>query len=180
VKLEALLEAHASELRGFVRAHGGQLLRRESEEDLVQGITLRALERANSFRDRGAAAFRAWLVAVARSYLADRANYWKALRRKPGALLRLTSGGTGGVDPAATATGPSTLAARREHLRLAVQAVAALPPRDRDLVRWTSEDVPIEEQAARLGLSYDAAKQARLRALERFRKAFDLATRRRR
>lgn len=77
-------------------------------------------------------------------------------------------------------TGSSTFAARREHLRLAVLALAALPPRDRDLVRRTSEDVPIEEQAKSLGLSYDAAKQARLRALERFRKAFDLATRRRR
>lgn len=180
MKLEALLDAHDGELRRFVRAHGGQLLRRESEDDLVQGITLRALERANSFRDQGAAAFRAWIATVARSYLADRANYWQALRRKPGALLRLTSGGTGGVDPAATATGPSTFAARREHLKLAVQALAVLPPRDRDLVRWTSEDVPLEEQAKRLGLSYDAAKQARLRALDRFRKAFHLATGRRR
>ncbi|MCK6459941.1 MAG: hypothetical protein L6Q95_08615, partial [Planctomycetes bacterium] len=73
------------------------------------------------------------------------------------------------MDPAATATGPSTFAARREHLKLAVQALAALPPRDRDLVKSTSED------AERLGLRYDAAKQARLRALGRFRKAFDLA-----
>jgi RNA polymerase sigma factor (sigma-70 family) len=178
VKLEALLDAHSGELRRYVRAHGGQLLRRESEEDLVQGISLRALERANSFRDQGAEAFRAWITTVARSYLADRANYWRALRRKPGALLRLTSGGTGGVEPASTATGPSTFAARREHLKLAARALAALPPRDRDLVKWTSEDVPLEEQAKRLGLSYDAAKQARLRALERFRKAFELATRR--
>jgi RNA polymerase sigma factor (sigma-70 family) len=177
VKLERLLDAHDGELRRFVRAHGGQLLRRESEDDLVQGITLRALERSNSFRDQGAAAFRAWIATVARSYLADRANYWRALRRKPGALLRLTSGGTGGVDPAGTATGPSTFAARREHLKLAVLALAALPPRDRDLVRWTSEDVPLEEQAKRLSVSYDAAKQARLRALERFRKAFQLAAR---
>lgn len=178
MRLEALLDAHGGELLRFVRANGGQLLRRESEEDLVQGITLRALERANSFRDRGEAAFRGWIATVARSYLADRANYWRALRRRPGALLRLTSGGSGGVDPAATVTGPSTFAARREHLRLAVAALAALPPRDRDLVRWTSEDVPLEKQAERLGITYDAAKQARLRALERFRKAFELAARR--
>jgi RNA polymerase sigma factor (sigma-70 family) len=176
VKLEALLDGHGDTLRRFVRAHGGQLLRRESEEDLVQGIALRALERRQSFKGGD---FGAWIVTVARSYLADRANYWQALRRKPGALLRLTSGGTGGLDPAATATGPSTLAARREHLKLAVAALAALPPRDRDLVKWTSEDVPLEEQAKRLSLSYDAAKQARLRALDRFRKAFELATRRR-
>ena len=54
MKLEAMLDAHDAELRRFVRAHSGQLLRRETEEDLVQGITLRALERANAFRDRGA------------------------------------------------------------------------------------------------------------------------------
>jgi hypothetical protein len=63
-------------------------------------------------------------------------------------------------------------------LKLAIEALATLLPKDRDLVRWSSEDVPLEEQAKRLGVSYDVAKQARLRALERFRKAYALATRR--
>jgi DNA-directed RNA polymerase specialized sigma24 family protein len=63
-------------------------------------------------------------------------------------------------------------------LKLALEALATLLPKDRDLVRWSSEAVPLEEQAERLGISYDAAKQARLRALERFRKAYELSTRR--
>lgn len=173
--LPSLLAEHSGELLAFVRKQGARLLVHETEEDLLQGVRLRALERAEGFRWEGREAFFGWLHAVARSYLADRAKHWSAQRRRPGALLRLTA-----ADPASTATGPSTFASRREQLRLAASALATLLPRDRDLVRWSSEDMPLEEQAARLGLAYDAAKQARLRALERFRKAFELATRRRR
>jgi RNA polymerase sigma factor (sigma-70 family) len=168
-----LLAAHGDELRAFVARHGGAALRFESADDLHQGVQLRALERGRAAAFDEPKAFFAWLHAVARSYLADRNKYWAALRRRPSRLLGLT---TAGVDPAATGTGPSTFASRKEQLRLAVQAVASLLPRDRDLVLWSSEDVPLEEQAARLGLAYDAAKQARLRALERFRKAFCLAS----
>jgi RNA polymerase sigma factor (sigma-70 family) len=169
----SLLAAHSADLLLFLRKHGKRLLDHETEEDLLQGVRLRALESAGDFRYEGQEAFFAWLHALARSYLADREKHWSALRRNPGALLRLTA-----ADPASTATGPSTRASRKEQLKLALEALATLLPKDRDLVRWSSEDVPLEEQAARLGVSYDAAKQARLRALERFRKAYELSTRR--
>ncbi|HEX5138864.1 MAG TPA: sigma-70 family RNA polymerase sigma factor [Planctomycetota bacterium] len=171
--LGSLLAAHSADLLLFLRKNGKRLLDRETEEDLLQGVRLRALEHAAEFRYEGREAFFAWLHALARSYLADREKHWSALRRNPGALLRLTA-----ADPASTATGPSTFASRKEQLKLALEALATLLPKDRDLVRWSSEDVPLEDQAARLGVSYDAAKQARLRALERFRKAYELATRR--
>lgn len=171
--LGSLLAAHSGELLAFLRRNGKRLLDRETEEDLLQGVRLRALQHAAEFRYEGREAFFAWLHALARSYLADREKHWSALRRNPGALLRLTA-----ADPASTATGPSTFASRKEQLKLALDALATLLPKDRDLVRWSSEDVPLEEQATRLGITYDAAKQARLRALERFRKAYELATRR--
>jgi RNA polymerase sigma factor (sigma-70 family) len=171
--LPSLLAAHSADLMAFLRKAGTRLLPFETEEDLLQGVRLRALERAAGFRYEGREAFFSWLHAIARSHIADREKHWSALRRNPGSLLRLTA-----ADPASTATGPSTLASRKEQLKLAIEALATLLPKDRDLVRGSSEDVPLEEQAKRLGVSYDAAKQARLRALERFRKAYALATRR--
>ena len=96
--------------------------------------------------------------------------------------MRLTWGGTPSSDPGAapepagTVTGPSTFAMRREQLSLAVRVLEALLPRDRDLVRWSSEGVSLEEMARRLDIGYAAAQRAHLRALSRFRDAFALAS----
>jgi DNA-directed RNA polymerase specialized sigma24 family protein len=73
-------------------------------------------------------------------------------------------------------TGPSTFAARREMIALAARALDLLLPRDRDLVRWSSEGVPLEEQADRLGIAYEAVGKARQRAVERFKKTFALVS----
>jgi DNA-binding CsgD family transcriptional regulator len=53
---------------------------------------------------------------------------------------------------------------------LAMRALTALFPRDQELIAWIADDLPLDEIARRLGIGYDAAKQARLRAIERFRK----------
>jgi len=101
-----------------------------------------------------------------------------SLERKPGALFRLTSGGsTDGhspVDPADTATGPVTFAERREQLTVAVQAMAVLLERDQELVRWTSGGAGTAEVAKKLGINVESARRARNRAIERFRQAYDL------
>ena len=55
--------------------------------------------------------------------------------------------------------------------------MALLLPRDRDIVRWTTEDLSIEEQADRLGISRESATKAQSRALERLRKAYRLVSR---
>jgi len=111
---------------------------------------------------------------VARNVLADRHAHWSALRRRPARLLRLTLGGESGagVDPALSATGPSTFAARRELMDIAVKALTLLREEDRRLVRWQSEGVLLKEQAERLGASYAATDSASRRAVERYRKAF--------
>ena len=122
-----------------------------------------------------------WLYRVAKSYLADRKNHWAALKRKPSRLLRLTEGDVAAsqdaVSPADPADGPVTLASRREQLALVVKALAVLMPRDRDLVRWSSEGLTTAEQAERLRISRVAAERARRRALERFRKAYRILAR---
>lgn len=180
--LPSLLVLHGSRIAVIVRHEARGLLRYETEEDLVQGVHLRALQRTEEFRWQGEAPFFAWLRRIAETHLADRREYWYALKRRSGRVLRLTRAGDGtqgtgaAPEPAATATGPSTFAARRERVLLVARVLDALLPRDRDLVRWTADGVPLDEQAARLDLAYEAAGKARQRALERFRKAFALAS----
>lgn len=160
----------------FVRRRGGRLLAKESADDLAQSILARALERGQGCAFPNRAAFLEWLYKVAASHLADRHAYWAALRREPQRLLRITCSGTADEgatpEPATDATGPGTRADRSESARRAERALGLLLPRDRAFVEWTVADLPIEEQAARLGISYTAARQARSRALARLRSVF--------
>lgn len=181
--LSTLLVSSREDLLLFVRRHAGGLLRFETADDLVQAIHVRALESHAQFSWRGREPFFAWLYTVARRALSDRRSHWSALKRGSGELLRLTEGAAETSDPRAVATpasklsGPSTFADRREQLVHVIRTLDALLPRDRDLVRWTAEGVDLAEQAERLGISYDAVERARARALDRFRKAFRLASR---
>ncbi len=181
--LASLLVAHRADLLRFTERHAGGLVRFETAEDLVQGMYARALDRGRDFEVRSEREFLGWMHTLARAYLVDRRAHWAALKRGSGRLARLTAqaGGSGdphaAAEPASTGTGPSTFASRREHLALAVKAVAVLLPRDRDLVRWHADGVPLSEQAARLGVTYDAVERAALRAIERFRKAYRLVSR---
>lgn len=182
-RLAEFLASHADDLAAFVARHGRSLLRYESEEDLAQGVRTCALDRGGDFEYRSEKEALGWLFTVARRYLSDRRSYWAAVKRRPRRLLRLTAfGSTAGGDaaaaePADTATGPSTSASRREDVAMALRALAILLPRDRDLVTWYSEGVAIDDVAARLAISRDAASRAQLRALERFRKAFAVLAR---
>lgn len=183
--LPTLLAQRGDEVLRFARRRAGRLLRYEAAEDLAQGIRARALERGRDFEFRSENEFLSWLYTVARTYLADRRSYWTALKRRPARLLRLTWADTDTTDraavpePPSTRTGPSTFASRREQLALAVKALAVLLPRDRDLVTWNAEGLSIADLAERLDLSHEAAERARLRALERFRKAYRLVAGRR-
>jgi len=176
-----LLERHRPRVAGLVRGEAKGLLRYETEDDLVQGIVLRALERGSAFEWRGEPSFLAWIRRIGESYIADRRAHWGALKRRSGRVLRFASGdetrgGSVVGEPVADGTGPSTFAARREMIALAAKALDLLLPRDRDLVRWSSEGVPLEEQADRLGIAYEAVGKARQRAVERFRKTFALVS----
>jgi len=183
VTLPELLVANRVELLRHVERHAGRVLRFETADDLVQGIHLRALRFQGTFEYRGLEPFLAWLHEVARSHLKERREHWWALKRRPAGLFRLTravSSDPGAVvEPAGTATGPSTFADRKESLTLAVKALDMLLPRDRDLVRWHTEGEGDEEISRRLKLEPRAAARARQRAIERFRRAYRLLGQRR-
>lgn len=159
------------------RDAGSLLLRFESADDLVQGIMASAVASGDELEWRGDAAFNGWIRTIAARHLSNRRDYWFAMKRNPGAVLRLTQGGSRGegwpgvADPS---TGPRTFAQRREQLTLVTRAMALLLPRDREIIQWSGEGASVADIAQRLGISEDAAERARSRALDRLRKAFVL------
>jgi RNA polymerase sigma factor (sigma-70 family) len=182
-QLGDLLTRWRGDLVRFAERHGGEVLRHESAEDLVQGVHLRALAAADTFTWQGEKPFLAWMHALARAHISDRREHWAAAKRDAGRLLRLTDDPARTSDPRAVASppevrrGPATAASHADEVRLALQALSLLSPRDRELVGWESEGVAIDDQAARLGVTYEAAQRARLRAIERFRKTFAVLAR---
>ncbi len=181
MKLGDLLEQFRGDLLAYVSGRGGRVLRFESADDVVQGIHVRALEQ--NFEYRGEKPFLEWMYKIARSHLADRHAYWMAVRRRPTALFRLTQNpsstgdGRAVAEPARESTGPATFAERREELEVLYEALAALLSRDQQLIRWSCEGIDLDEMASRLDTPYEATRRARLRALERFRKAHRLVQR---
>src|SRR5262245_47402986 len=181
--LASLLDAHRGSLFRFVRRNAASLLRHESDEDLVQGILVRALVDQDRFVYRGEREFLGWLTRVARGHLAKRHRYWSVRGRRAARATRLTvttiGGGSTPRELSAGGAGPRTALLRREELGLVGRAIAVLLPRDRALLQWSSEGIPVEEVARRLGLTRETAGRVRLRALERFRSAFEAISGRR-
>ncbi|MFN0205833.1 MAG: RNA polymerase sigma factor [Planctomycetota bacterium] len=178
-RLENLLDRHRKSIERIVEKEGSGLLKYESAEDLVQGVLLRAIAGEKHFLYIGEAEFIQWITTLAKQQIADRYQYWTALRRRAGRVLRLAesisvSSGESAVTPAASQTGPSTFASRRELAELALRALAALFPKDQEIVKATIDGASVEELASKLDISYEAAKKSRQRALERFRKTFEI------
>jgi len=179
--LASLLVEHRDVMESLVSREASGLLKFENPEDIVQGMILKALGSEATFKFQGIPAFRSWLTTIARRHIADRHGHWSALRRGSGRIIRYSASGTDGfpfdLTPVGTQTGPSTFASRREQCVLAIRALDVLTPRDRDLVRWICDGMPLSEQAERLELTGESTRKAGQRALERFRKAFRLVAR---
>lgn len=179
--LPVLLDRHRDRLVRWLEANARGLRRFESADDLAQGVHLHVLQVADRFAWRGDDAFVGWLLAVARRFVADRAAHWHALKRDAGPTLRITFAGAGSEDgttlePSLSRTGPATWASRREELTRATRVLAAMSPRDAELVRLHARGLDVDEIAQRLSLTPAAAQRARLRAVERFRRLFALAS----
>lgn len=183
-RLEDLLIELSGEVADEVaRRARGALLRFETVQDLTQGAAQAVLRAAPTFTWRGREAGRGWILRVVESHVEDRRRHWSSLKRQGGTLLRLDAGGLpsgseAAFDLATSETGPSTFAHRRELLVLAARALELLLPRDRELVEGDAAGLTLEELGRRLDLGPDAVQKARVRALERFRKAFELVRRR--
>ena len=179
-ELGDLIAHHRPTIVQYLIRHGRGILPFDEPDDLAQMVQTRALQQGGRFSYEGEEAMLAWLKTIARGVIADRNDHWRALKRDRRRVLRLTFSGDptdpgAAPQPASSQDSPSMLAARREQLNLVVRVLASLPERDRDLVRWASQGVPLTEQAERLDVEYAAAQRAGLRALDRFRKTFRLA-----
>lgn len=176
--LQELLVDHDENLRAFVRNNASLLvLRYESVDDIVQGVHLQALKAGERFEYRSDKEFFGWIYQIARHFMYNRTAYWKALRRNSGGLIRIYETETDGFDPVDTGTSPSSIAARREQIVTLTRALARIRTSDRDLLKQAAEGTSIEKLAEERGVSYDAVKQARLRALGRLRKMHKLIER---
>jgi DNA-directed RNA polymerase specialized sigma24 family protein len=181
-RLEAALLEARPDLLQFLGRHAGPLvLRFESAEDLVQGLSSDLLARRPA-PPQAPGEVRPWLFGAARNFAASRRRYWMACKRGSGKVLRLaasTETATLGslIDPAASQAGPSTVAWKREQLVLAARALSLLLPKDRQLVEWASEGLSNAAIGERLGSTAPAAARAKARALERLRKTHELVLR---
>ena len=177
---------HRDDLLEFLGRRSGAVSRYESPEDLLQGLFSDLLSHPERFDPTDTDAERAWLFGAAKRFVAMRRRHWAALKRGTSRMLRqdrAADSRTGFENPAiesfaASQTGPSTFASRREQLVLATRALSLLMPRDQELVRLASQGLSNEDIARRLALDVATAARAKSRALERLRKTHELVLRR--
>ncbi len=169
------LAAYQPYLERHVRRMAGlRLTRYEALADLVQGVLLRALKALPDFEYRSERELLGWLKTLARHHVLDRVDHWKAVRRNCGRVIRLVETESRGFDPSDHGTSPSSRAARREQIVLVTRAMEGLRSRDRALLEKSARGASIEDLAEELGISYESAKKARQRAIERLQKAHRL------
>ena len=121
---------------------------RHAAEDLTQETLLRAWRQRGRLRDQQA--LHVWLFRIA-------VNLWNDQLRR--GRLRVASASPLEGDETSKAQPPDRLVADREELELALRVMAALPPRQRQVLYLsTCEGLSSVEVAAVLGISADAAK----------------------
>lgn len=162
-----------------IRGMMGQPLRQRCDADDVWQETL-----LHAFRDRancewrGVAAFRQWLLEIARNRVRDLADVAGAKKRGAGKEIRfadrdLASGSQSDdhyAGPCAQTT-PGRAAADRDTADQFEQALAAVPEEWREVVRLRLfEDVTLEAIAARLGLGVEGVRYRFRHGAEAYRR----------
>lgn len=169
--LDALLEAHLGDLRAFVRLRIGPELRaREASSDLVQSVCREILQKGESFRHPGDAAFRRWLFTTALRKIADRADHWRAEKRDGGREEPWpTHGGDAELAPRYRAfSSPSQHAIAREELERVESAFEQLSEEQREVVTLAQvAGLSRAEIALHMGRSEGAVRVLLHRALAR-------------
>lgn len=156
----------AAAWRELYRAHAGRLLLwletrsspgAEAPEDLAAAAWLVAAERIADFTG-SSSDFGGWLFGIARKHAANASRRGATRSRGLDALGTHATTATPGPEPALIAD---------EWVR---HALAALPPRERDVVACTELlDLDVATTATALGISAVAVRVARHRGLKRLR-----------
>ena len=170
-----LFDRHVAELEGSIRRRMSPGVRRKvSVSDVVQEARIVAFQKLAAFERRGAGAFRAWLLAIARLQ-AHRAvrRHASTAKRDAG---REVSRADAASSPSAVAHDPSPVdAAIASEVRESVaRTLARLPPDYREVLRLTQfEGLTLRDAAERMGRTREATKKLYGRAMIRFTSAID-------
>jgi RNA polymerase sigma-70 factor (ECF subfamily) len=166
--LDSLLHRHIPGLRAFLRLRMGPEIRaHEASGDLVQSVCREILVRADTFQHGGEQGFRRWLYRTAERKIADRADYYRAAKRR-GAVTPLESD----VDAVAacyrSVCTPSRDASAREQLARVEAAFDKLSDEHRELVLGARLlGLSHAELAERLGKTEGAVRTMLFRAMAR-------------
>ncbi|MBL8756257.1 MAG: RNA polymerase sigma factor [Planctomycetes bacterium] len=163
--LDALLRRHLADLRVFVRAKSGPVLReQESCSDLVQTVCREALQSLDQYEWRGEGSFRRWLFTLAMNKLRNRADFHAAERRDAARVVGADSV-LGGV---AAGFAPSQHAIGNEAAARFEVCLDRLDPDQRDVILM-ARVVGMEhrEIATELGIAEGAVRTRLSRALAR-------------
>jgi RNA polymerase sigma-70 factor (ECF subfamily) len=175
--LGELLESYRNYLRLLARTQmGAALAQHLSASDLVQETVLDALRGFGGFLGTSEPAFLAWLRRILVRNVVDQVKRQRA--RKRGGLAQqsldalLEQAHPDVLDAfAVSPVGPSDHAERKELSVLLADALAALPPLDREIIiQRQLEHQPFKEIANRVGRSESAVRVRWLRALEKLKR----------
>lgn len=158
--LGVLLDRLRNRLVLWAAARLGPALRERYEpEDVAQQILLEISRRHQEFRGDSVASFFAWVFRIGRSCIAELADHDGALKRQLP------------VPAPFSQTSPSARAERNEQLVLVLAAMALLSDADREvIVLAIFEERSTAELAELWGISEDAVRQRRFRALRALRR----------
>lgn len=169
--VQLLLRRHRPRLKRMLRVRmDDRLAGRVDDSDLVQEALTAAVARLPRYLAERPVPFYPWLRALAEERLADAFRHHGAAKRaagreQPGGLSDRSALELAGR-LACPGASPSEVFAREERRERAVAALAALDPDDREvLVLCFLEELSVGEAAAVLGLTEEAARSRRRRAL---------------
>ncbi|HPF40629.1 MAG TPA: sigma-70 family RNA polymerase sigma factor [Phycisphaerae bacterium] len=174
--LATLLNDHAQRLLASVRAELGERARQRLEsQDVMQEVYLDVLRNIDSFVDRGADSFLAWLRRIAVNRICDVDRRHFRTQKRAGEARMGDLGGDesmlGLLDVvSASMTAPSQAVDRTDRVRRLRDALNALEEDHRDVIRYRYlQQLSVTETAARMDRSDRAIRSLCVRALIRLR-----------
>lgn len=144
------------------------VLNHEHEDDVVQQASGAVNDCLLGFHGETESQLRSWAKVIARRVVLDSHRYYCA-RRRAGARVTATVDSDALETPDARRAAPQLLAAQREEIRAACDALKQLPRNQRVALVLAALGEPRTEIAGVLGVRHDTARQAVARARARLR-----------